>query len=84
MELSINTLQIRNRDFLLQNHLVEANDEVGIQEPTMEDTETQASSDKFEVIQMLGVDTGCRIDLKGIIIMSGIFEETVEWIEHFM
>ena len=50
----------------------------------MEDSQTQASTYKLEVVQMLGVDARGRIDLEGIVIMSGIFKETVEGIEHFM
>lgn len=56
MQLCINTLQVRKRYFLFQNHFVEADDEVRIQEPTMEDTKAQASADELEVVQMLGVD----------------------------
>jgi hypothetical protein len=50
----------------------------------MEDTQTQAPTDKLEVVQMLGVDTRGGIDLEGIVIMGGIFEKTVEGIEHLM
>jgi hypothetical protein len=84
MQLGIHTLQISRCDLFLQNHLIEADNEVGVQEPTMEDTQTQAPTNKLEVVQMLGIDARCRIDLEGIVIMSGIFKETVEGIEHFM
>jgi hypothetical protein len=33
---------------------------------------------------MLGIDARVWIDLKGIVIVSGVFEETVERVEHFM
>ena len=84
MQLGIDTLQICNGHFLLEDHLVERCDEISIQESSVEDTETQASSDKLEVVQMFRVDTGCRVDLEGIVIVGGVFEETVEGVEHLM
>ena len=33
---------------------------------------------------MLRIDTGCRIDLKGVVVVGGVFEETVKGIEHFV
>lgn len=84
MQLSVNALQIRKRHFLLEDHLVECGDEVGIQESPMEDTKTQASSNKFEVIQVLRVDTRRRINLEGIVIVRGVLEETVEGVKHLM
>ena len=84
MQLGIDTLQIRDGHFLLEDHLVERCDEVSIQESSVEDTETQASSDKLEVVQMFRVDTGCGVDLEGIVIVGGVFEETVERVEHLM
>ena len=74
MQFGIDTLQIRNGHFLLEDHLVERCDEISIQESSVEDTETQASSDKLEVVQMFRVDTGCRVDLESIVVVSGIFE----------
>ena len=50
----------------------------------MKNTETEASSDKFEIIQMLGIDTRSRVDLEGIVVVGRIFEQTIEWIEHLM
>lgn len=50
----------------------------------MEDTETDTSADEFEVVQVLGVDTGVRIDLEGVVVMCGVLEETVERVEHLM
>lgn len=50
----------------------------------MEDTETKTTTNKFEVVQMFGVDAGSRIDLQRVVVVCGIFEETVERIEHFM
>lgn len=50
----------------------------------MEDRQANHTANKFEVVQMLWINAGMRIGLQGIIIMSGIFEETVERIEHFV
>jgi len=50
----------------------------------MEYTETKASTDELEVVQMLRVDTGCRVNLERIVVMGRVLEETVEWVEHLM
>lgn len=50
----------------------------------MEDCQTDDTSDEFEVIKMFRVDAGVRVDLKGIVVVSGIFKKTIERIEHFM
>lgn len=50
----------------------------------MEDRQTNDTANKLEVVQMLWINAGMRIGLQGIIIVSGIFEETVEGIEHFV
>lgn len=50
----------------------------------MEDRKTDNTADELEVIEMLRVDTGVRINLQGIIIMGGIFEKAVEGVEHFV
>lgn len=84
MKLCIDTLEIRKRDFLLENHLVECSDEVGIEEAAVEDTETQASSNELEVVQMLRVNTRSRVDLQSVVVVCGVLEETVEGIEHLV
>lgn len=50
----------------------------------MEDSQTDHTADELEVVEMLGVNTRVRINLQGIIIVGGVFEETVEGIEHFV
>jgi len=50
----------------------------------MENSKTQASSNKLEVVQVFRVDTGGWVDLQGIIVVCRILEETVEWVEHFV
>jgi len=82
MQLGIHTLQISNCDLPLQDHLVA--DKVDIQESPMEDTQAKATTEKLEMVQMVWVDTRGSIDLEGITIMGGRFEETVERIDHLM
>ena len=84
MQLSIDALQIRQSHLFLQNHLVEAHNEIGVKESAMENSKTQASSNKLEVVQVFRVDTGGWVDLQGIIVVCRILEETVEWVEHFV
>jgi hypothetical protein len=74
MEFSIYTLQVCDNNLLLQDHFVECDDEVGIQEPTMEYPKTETSSDELEVVQMLWVDTRSRVDLKGIVVVGRVLE----------
>lgn len=50
----------------------------------MEDGEADYTTDEFEVVEMLGIDAGVGVDLQSIIVMGGIFVETVEWIEHLV
>lgn len=84
MQLRIDALQIRQRHFLLQDHLIETDNEVCVKETAVEDTQAQASADELEVIQVLGVDTRCRVDLKSVVVMGGILEETVKGVKHFV
>jgi hypothetical protein len=50
----------------------------------MENRKTDYSANELEVVQMLGVDARVGINLQGIVVVSGVFEETVEGIEHFV
>lgn len=50
----------------------------------MENCQTDNTTDELEVVEMLGVDTRVGINLQGIIIVGGVFEKAVEWIEHFV
>lgn len=49
----------------------------------MEDSQAQASTNKLEVAQMVGIDARERIDLEGIAII-GIFKQSIERIEYFI
>lgn len=50
----------------------------------MEDGQADHTTNKLEVVQVLRVHARVRINLQGIIIVGGVFEETVEGVEHFM
>ena len=50
----------------------------------MENTETDTSSDEFKVVEMLGVDTRVGIDLKSVIVVGRVLEQTVERVKHFV
>lgn len=50
----------------------------------MEDRQTNHSTNEFEVVEMFRIDTGVRVDLKGIVVMSGVFEQAVERVKHFV
>lgn len=84
MQILINTLHVLKRNLLPQHHLVERPDEERIQETTMEDGQTNNPANKLEVIQVLWVNAGVRIDLQSIVIVCGILEQTIEGIEHFV
>ena len=84
MQLGIDTLQIRDGHFLLEDHLVERCDEISIQESSVEDTETQAAPDEREVVQVLRVDTRRRVDLQRVVVVRRVLEQTVERVEHLV
>lgn len=50
----------------------------------MEDSQADYPADKFEVVEVFRIDARVRIDLKGVIVVSRVFEQTVERIEHFV
>ena len=74
MQFRIHALQTRQGDLPLQNHLVQANHEVCIQELAMEDSKADTTSDKLEVVEVLRVDPRCRADLEGIATVLRVFE----------
>lgn len=47
----------------------------------MEDSQTQAPTNELEVVQVFRVDSGMRVDLQGVVVVSRILEKTVEGIE---
>jgi len=50
----------------------------------MEDSETDDSSDELEVVQMFRVDTRMRVDLQRVVVVGGVLEKAVEWVEHLV
>ena len=54
-QLSIHTFQICQRHLLLQNHLIETDDEVGIEESSVEDCQSKSTSNELEVVQVLRI-----------------------------
>jgi hypothetical protein len=50
----------------------------------MEDTKAETTTDELEVVQVFRIDSGRRIDLQCVIVVRGVFEKTVEWIEHLV
>jgi len=84
MQVFIDTLHVLKSDLLPQHHLVKGSDEEGVQETAVEDSKADYPANELEVVEMLRVDPGVGINLQGIIIVRGVFEETVEGIEHFV
>jgi len=50
----------------------------------MKNCKTNYTTDEFEIIEMFRIYSGMRIDLKCIIVMSRVFEQTIERIKHLM
>src|SRR5690606_30380405 len=68
VEVGIDALHILQRHRLVQHHLVQCADEERIQESTMEDCKTNDAANKLEIVKMFRVNTGMRVDLKGIVV----------------
>ena len=43
----------------------------------MEDSQANNTADELEVVEMLRVDAGVRVDLEGVVVMRRIFEQSV-------
>lgn len=84
MQVLINTLHILKRNPLSKHHLVERTDEERIKESAMEDRQADHTTNEFEVVQMLRVHARVGVDLQGIIIVGGVFKQTIEGVKHFM
>jgi len=50
----------------------------------MKNGKADHASNELEVIEMLRIDTRVRVDLKGVVVVGGVFKETVEGVKHFM
>ena len=62
----IYTLEVGDGNLFTENHLVEAWNEKGIEETSVEDGHPDDASDKFEVGEMLWIDVGRGVDLEGV------------------
>jgi hypothetical protein len=68
-DLGINTFHVTEGNLLLEDHLVQRSDEVGIEESTMEDGETEDATNELEVVQVLGIDRGVGVDLECVVVV---------------
>jgi hypothetical protein len=74
VQFGIHTLQVRKSNLLFQYHLVETDNEVGIQETTMENTKTQAPTDELEIVQMFRIYSRGWINLEGVVVVRRVLE----------
>lgn len=84
MDIGIDRLEIGQCDLLFQDHLVERNDKEGIQQTAVKNRQTDDTSNELEVVQVLRVDVGVRVDLKGIVVVGRVLKETIEGVEHLV
>ena len=42
------------------------------------------STNKFEIMQMVRVDKGRSVDLEAVVVLVGILEQAVHWVQHLM
>lgn len=50
----------------------------------MKDGQAYAAAYESEITEMLRVDTGCGVDLKCVVIVSGVLEEAIDGVEHLV
>lgn len=50
----------------------------------MEYGKTYHPANELEVVKMLRIDAGMRIDLQGVVVMRRVFEKTVKRVEHLV
>ena len=50
----------------------------------MKDSEAEASTNKPEEVQMVGIYTRCWVNLESVVVVGRVLKETVERIEHLM
>lgn len=74
MEISIYTLHVLQRHLLSQHHLVESANEEGVQKAAVENGEADNSTNKLEIVQMLGVNAGVGVDLEGVVVVGRVLE----------
>jgi hypothetical protein len=84
VELSINTFHVGKGDPLLQDHLVESTDKECVQEASVENGQTNDTTDELEVTKMLGVDAGMWVNLECVVVVCRVLEQAVEGVEHLV
>jgi len=47
----------------------------------MKDGQSEASSDEFKVAQVIRVDTRSWVNLEGVVVMGGVFKQSIARIE---
>lgn len=78
VEISIYTFHVAHCDLFVEDVLVEWYDKEGIQETTMEDSQTNNATNESKVVEMLGVDSRVGVDLKRVIVMSRVLEQAIK------
>ena len=66
MKLLVDTLEVGDDDLFSEDDLVEARNEEGVEEASVEDGHADDAADKLEVGEMLGIDVRGGIDLEGV------------------
>lgn len=84
MKVGIHTLHISKDNLLPQNHLVKRSNEECIQETSVENGQSNDTSNKLKVVEMLRVDARVRVDLKSIVVVRRVLKQAVERIEHLV
>jgi hypothetical protein len=84
VELGVDTLHVGEGNPLLQNHLVESANEECVQEASVENGQTNDTTNELEVSKMLGVDAGVGVNLEGVVVVCRVLEQAVEGVEHLV
>lgn len=84
MEIFVDSFHVLKSDLLSEHHLVERANEKRIQKSSVENRKANNSPDELEIVQVLWVDAGVRVNLQCVIIVCRVLKETIERIEHFM
>jgi hypothetical protein len=50
----------------------------------VEDTQSEHTSDKLEVVQVFRVDSRIGVDLQRVVVVRRVLEQAVERVEHFV
>lgn len=67
----------------MRDHLIQAEHEVRIQGPAVEDRKSGTTPGELEVVEMLRVNSRCRVNSEGGVVVHGVFEQMVGGVEYF-